>query len=62
MAGSAHQVRHWFGTALVESGTDLHTTQTLLQHASLALTERYVRVDEQRRADAIGGLTVAAAA
>lgn len=60
--GSAHHLRHWFGTALVESGTDLRTTQTLLRHASLATTERYVRVDEQRRAEAISRLELPEAA
>lgn len=60
--GTAHQLRHWYGTALVESGTDLRTTQTLLRHASLATTERYVRVDEQRRVEAIGRLDLPPAA
>ena len=51
--GTAHALRHWYATALVESGADLRTVQTLMRHASLATTERYVRVDEQRRVDAV---------
>lgn len=48
---SAHGLRHWFGTNLVRSGTDLRTAQTLLRHASLATTAIYVEVaDENRRA------------
>lgn len=47
----AHPLRHWYGTNLVRSGTDLRTTQTLMRHASLATTEIYVEVaDETRRA------------
>lgn len=51
--GSAHQLRHWFGTALVEAGVDLRTVQTLLRHQNLSSTEIYTQVKEPRRADAI---------
>lgn len=54
--GSAHGLRHWYGTQLVRSGTDLRTAQTLLRHASLATTQIYVAVGEDRRAEAIGRL------
>jgi site-specific recombinase XerD len=48
---TAHGLRHWFGTWLVRSGTDLRTAQTLLRHASLATTAIYVEVaDDARRA------------
>ena len=30
--GTAHRLRHWFGTNLVASGADLRTAQTLLRH------------------------------
>lgn len=47
----AHPLRHWFATHLVRNGADLRTTQTLMRHASLATTQRYVEVaDETRRA------------
>jgi len=45
---SGHSLRHSFGTELVKSGADLRTTQVLLGHASLATTEIYVGVDEER--------------
>ncbi|MET8318245.1 tyrosine-type recombinase/integrase [Rhodococcus erythropolis] len=51
--GSAHSLRHWFGTTLVHSGADLRTAQTLLRHASLATTERYTAVSDSRRTDAV---------
>lgn len=54
--GSAHNIRHWYGTQLVRSGADLRTAQTLLRHASLATTQIYVQVGEDRRVEAIGRL------
>jgi integrase/recombinase XerD len=54
--GTAHNIRHWYGTELVRTGTDLRTTQTLLRHASLQTTQIYVGVGEDRRTEAIGRL------
>jgi site-specific recombinase XerD len=54
--GSAHSLRHWFGTALVEAGVDLRTVQTLMRHQNLATTEIYTKVSQERRADAINTL------
>lgn len=51
--GSAHALRHWFGTALTESGVDLRIVQTLMRHQSLATTEIYTRVSDKRKAAAI---------
>ena len=49
--GTAHSLRHWFGTALVRAGVDLRTVQELLRHSSLATTAIYTAVDDgQRRA------------
>lgn len=45
---SGHSLRHSFGTEMVRSGTDLRTAQVMLGHASLATTELYVDVDEDR--------------
>ncbi|MCD7052930.1 tyrosine-type recombinase/integrase [Rhodococcus sp. BH2-1] len=56
--GTPHSLRHWYGTALVRSGTDLRTAQTLLRHASLATTEIYTAVADSGRAEAIGRLGV----
>lgn len=51
IVGTAHSLRHWYGTELVRAGVDLRTTQTLLRHESLATTAIYTRIDDgQRRA------------
>jgi hypothetical protein len=47
--GTAHSLRHWYGTTLVHTGTDLRTTQTLMRHATLATTERYIAVGGERQ-------------
>ncbi len=51
--GSAHWLRHWFGTALLEAGVDVRVVQTLMRHQNLATTEIYTRVSESRRAEGI---------
>ena len=54
--GSAHSLRHWFATALVNAGVDLRTVQTLMRHQTLATTEIYTQISQERRADAINTL------
>jgi len=51
--GSAHQLRHWFGTALLEAGVDLRTTQVLMRHSNLSTTAIYTLVREARKAEGI---------
>lgn len=51
--GSAHQLRHWFGTALVRAGVDLRTTQTLMRHSELSSTAIYTAVADEARAEGI---------
>ena len=49
--GSAHSLRHWYGTHLVREGADLRAVQSLMRHASLSTTQIYVEVaDDTRRA------------
>ncbi|UXA04434.1 site-specific integrase [Mycobacterium sp. SMC-2] len=53
ISGSAHQLRHWFGTALVKAGVDLRTVQTLMRHQNLTSTAIYTAVADEQRAKGI---------
>jgi hypothetical protein len=39
-----HQFRHTMATDMIEQGVDIYTVKEFLGHASLAMTERYVKV------------------
>jgi integrase len=39
-----HQFRHTLATDMIEQGVDIYTVKEFLGHASLAMTERYVKV------------------
>ena len=54
--GSAHSLRHWYGTTLVRDGADLRTAQTVLRHAPRATTQIYVGVTDERRNEAVDKL------
>jgi integrase/recombinase XerD len=41
----AHQLRHGFGTALVEGGADIRDVQVLMRHSSVDTTAIYVHTD-----------------
>lgn len=56
--GTAHRLRHWYGTTLVASGADLRTTQTLLRHENLASTAIYTEITDERRVEAIDRITL----
>lgn len=53
---TAHQLRHFFGTALVRGGVDLRTTQELMRHENLSTTAIYIQVTDEQRRKAINGL------
>lgn len=59
--GTPHQLRHWYGTQLLECGTDLRTVQELMRHDSIASTQIYTLVSPARRRDAIRMLELPAA-
>lgn len=56
--GTPHSLRHWYGTNLVDGGTDLRTAQTLLRHANLQTTALYVAVRDEKRVEAIDRLAL----
>ncbi|MFE3230123.1 tyrosine-type recombinase/integrase [Nocardia sp. NPDC059228] len=47
-AGHPHALRHSFGTALAEAGVDLAVMQTLLGHAHVDTTARYIHLAPKR--------------
>lgn len=53
---TSHCLRHSCATALLESGADVAVVQQVLGHESLATTQIYLRVTDQRTKDAIGRL------
>ncbi|MHA7275381.1 tyrosine-type recombinase/integrase [Arthrobacter sp. Hz1] len=57
--GTPHQLRHYFGSTLVQNGVDLRTVQELLRHESLATTQIYTLVTDAARRQAMDTLQVA---
>lgn len=60
--GTAHQLRHWYGTTLVHAGVDLRTVQELMRHENIQTTQIYTLVSSAQRTAAIGLLHLPAAA
>ena len=54
--GSAHQLRHWYGSELLANGVDLRTVQELMRHRSVSSTQIYTQVTDQRRVAGIDSL------
>lgn len=52
--GSAHRLRHWYGSELSRQGVDIRVVQELMRHESIASTQIYTHVDDSRRRAGIG--------
>jgi len=54
--GTPHCLRHWYATTMLEAGVDIRVVQECLRHKSLATTQIYTKVPDERRRDAIATL------
>lgn len=54
-----HTLRHWYGTTIYQTTTDLRLTQELMGHSSPVTTAGYAAWSPKKAADALRGLTVA---
>lgn len=52
--GTAHNIRHWYGTELNRAGVPILTLRSLMRHASAATTQIYAEIDEDQRTAGIG--------
>lgn len=53
-----HDLRHYFGSLLVERGADAATVRDLMGHSSLSVTSRYVHGVPEAAARAVRGLSL----
>ena len=53
-----HQLRHWYGSTLLEQGVDVRVVQELMRHKSLQSTQIYTRVSPRARQAAIAVLAL----
>lgn len=56
MEGSAHRLRHTYGTRLLRSGVNIRKVQKLMRHANLETTAGYTAVDEDELQAAVDAL------
>jgi integrase/recombinase XerD len=54
--GTAHQLRHWHATAMLQNGTDVRVVQTMMRHATLTTTQRYTAVNRPQQSAAMSSL------
>lgn len=54
--GTLHCLRHWYATTLLAEGVDLLVVKELLRHKSVATTQIYTQVPDDRRHAAIATL------
>ena len=59
---TAHSLRHWYATTLLDDGADIRTVQELLRHSSITATQLYTKVPDKTRREAIDRLDLYRAA
>lgn len=55
---TAHQLRHWMATEMLDGGADIRTVQEVLRHLNIASTAIYTKVNDVKRRAAVDGLPV----
>lgn len=58
LRATPHQLRHWYGSTLLERGVDVRIVQELMRHRSLQSTQIYTRVSDRQRQAAIAMLAL----
>jgi site-specific recombinase XerD len=54
--GSAHPLRHWYATTLLDGGANVRVVQELMRQSSIESTQRYMGVKDERKRVAIDSL------
>ncbi|WP_431031518.1 tyrosine-type recombinase/integrase [Plantibacter sp. RU18] len=60
--GTPHQLRHWYGTSLLDCGVDVRVVQRLMRHQSLDTTAIYTEVSLRKEREGINMLELPRAA
>ncbi len=55
---TAHQLRHSFGTSLIEADVNLRVAQELMRHQSIQSTALYTRVSNDQKQGAVNRLSI----
>ncbi len=59
VSGAHHRCRHTYATTLLRSGANIRVVQSLMRHQGLAVTARYLEVNDDERTAAVGRLRLA---
>lgn len=62
IVATPHQIRHWYGTTLLDEGVDVRIVQEMMRHKTLATTQLYTRVHMRQMMAGSRRLRVPAAA
>lgn len=62
VTGSAHTLRHWFGTNLYAQSHDIRLTQEMLGHANIVTTAIYTAFDQRAAGEAVSAISFASVA